>query len=285
MPWASIIELILSGDIALERIAPIKKDWRTCVAPVDPDAFHELIVSHGVKRVGAPDEWLTRNQASHILKIEETGAWALAKAGLMPKRKGVHAMFRRADVEAAARKYVFVAEMIDRTVFNIGHELGRWLKSVGVLPVQTLHEGRYPIYDRAEFERVLPLQPAQDTAPPERTARRISSKVKRDAVAAVKSGLAPHHVAKRIGADHTAVARWVAYADKHGDVQPAIKLEPFEADIRAIIDADPSISMHALWHVIKETKVKVGYGSVVRFVNTLGYSKNRKMERFAKRYS
>jgi hypothetical protein len=71
-----------------------------------------------------------------------------------------------------------------------------------------------------------------------------------------------------------AVTEWVAYYDKHGDVQPAGKLEGHEDYIRSAIKADPSISVHAFWQAFKKDRVEVGYKIMSKFIADLGYERD-----------
>jgi hypothetical protein len=176
-----------------------------------------------------------------MLGIEETAVWALAKEGILPRRHGDFAMFARQDVEAAARLYIFGPEMLDRSVFKIGHELNRWLKSREVEPTFAVRNGQCLVYDRARFEAVLAFQPKplDEISVPTRKKRRVPADEKQRAVEAVKSGLTPHHVALRMGVDHTAVAKWVRYFDETGKIQPAAKLDPYEEYITEKIELNP----------------------------------------------
>lgn len=88
-------------------------------------------------------------------------------------------MFSHADLEQVARWYVFGPEIVRRSVFNQKAELNRWLKSVGVLPVVSMRGTQGKVYDRAEFESVLHLQPKPLARSSRRNGRAIESRRRR----------------------------------------------------------------------------------------------------------
>ena len=166
--------------------------------------------------------------------------------------------------------------MLERSPFKVAHEVGRWLKSVGMEPISEWSKSVFPIYNRASFERALPSMPSalEDVQIQERASKRVSTELKRKAVEEVKKGLTPYLVSRRLGVSAKAVTEWVAYYDKHGDVQPAGKLEGHEDYIRSAIKADPSISVHAFWQAFKKDRVEVGYTIMSKFIADLGYERD-----------
>jgi hypothetical protein len=277
VPWPAIIALILSGDIQVELLRKDEREWRKRVAPVDIAVFERLVRLEQAERPPIKSVWVTRSHASQMLNIAEYSMRKVSDAGLLDgKRDGRSTVYKRADVEAAARKYVFLPEMLERSPFRAPHEVGRWLRSVGIEPLAEWSKAIFPIYDRAQFERALPTMPTaiENIKIETRPSKRVSTDVKRKAVAEVKTGLSPYFVARRLGVGSKAVYAWVAHFDEHGDVRPAGKLEGFEDYIVSALDADPTVSIHAFWQEFKKEKANVGYGILSKFIADLGYARD-----------
>jgi hypothetical protein len=277
VPWPAIIELILSGDIKIELLREDGNEWRRLAAPADVEAFETLVRLEQAKRPATQGAWVTRSHAAQMLNIADSSVWKLAVAGfLASKRDGRSAVYKRSDVETAARKFIFLPEMLERSPFKVEHEVGRWLRSVGIEPLSEWSKSVFPIYDRAGFERVLhSLPPALESVEiEERATKRVPTDVKRKAVEEVKKGLTPYFVSRRLGVSAKAVNEWVAYFDEHGHVQPAGKLEAHEDYIRSAIAADPSVSIHAFWQAFKKDKADVGYSIMSKFIADLGYERD-----------
>ncbi|WFU53612.1 transposase [Bradyrhizobium pachyrhizi] len=277
VPWTAIIELILSGDIKVELLRDDGNEWRKWVAPADIEAFETLVRLEQAKRPAALGAWVTRIQAAEMLNVAESSVWKVARAGFLhSKREGRGTVYRRSDVAAAARKFIFLPEMLERSPFKVEHEVGRWLKSVGIEPLSEWSKSVFPIYGRASFERVVSsLPPAiEDVEIEERAAKRVPTDVRRKAVAEVKTGLSVFFVARRLGVSAKALTAWVAHYNEHGEVPPAGKLDGHEDYIRSAIEADPSVSIHAFWQAFKKDKVKVGYTIMSKFIADLGYERD-----------
>ncbi|MCW2117174.1 MULTISPECIES: hypothetical protein [Bradyrhizobium] len=215
VPWPAIIELILSGDIRVELLRDEGNERRKWVAPVDVGDFVTVVRLEQAKRPAVPSAWMTRSQAAEMLNITESSVWKVARAGsLASKREG------RSDVATTVRKYIFLPEMLERSPFNVAHEVSRWLRSVGIEPISEWSKSVFPIYDRASFERVLPSMPPalKEIDLQEKTSKRVSTDVKWKAVEQVKTGLSPYFVSRRLGVSAKAVTEWVAHFDEYGDV-------------------------------------------------------------------
>jgi transposase-like protein len=277
VPWPMIIELILSGDIKVQLLRDAGAEWRKSVAPVDAEAFETLV---GIQQAGRPPEeagWVSRIQAAEMLNLAESSVWKVARAGfLSSKREGRATVYKRSDVAAAAQKYIFLPEMLERSPFKVEHEVTRWLRSEGIEPLFEWRKSVFPIYERVSFEHVFPSMPPalEKVEIQERASARVSTEVKRKAVGEVKKGLTPYFVSRRLGVSASAVTRWVAYYDEHGDVQPAGKLEVHEDHIRSALTANPSISINALWQALKKDRVEVGYETLSKFIADLGYERD-----------
>ncbi|MCL8483405.1 transposase [Bradyrhizobium denitrificans] len=277
VPWVAIIELLLSGDIEVELLRDNDKDWRKWVALADAEAFESLVRLEQAKRPVVQADWLSRSQAAEALNIAQSSVRKVAEAGfLSSKREGNHTLYKRSDVEATAEKYVFYPEMLDRSPFNVTHEIGRWLKSVGIEPLFEWGKGIFPIYDRATFERVLPSMPPapNEIELPERRTGRVPTAVRREAVKQVRTGLNVYFVARRLGVSAKALTEWVAYFNEHGDVPPVNKLEGREDYVRSAVEADPSRSVYALWQSLKKDGLDVGYTIMAKLITDLGYRRD-----------
>jgi hypothetical protein len=276
VPWPAIIELILSGDIAIELLHDKGLEWRKWVAPIDAEAFEVLVSAVRSKRSSRLDPWIPRQHAAQMLKITEASVYKLAASGrLNSKREGRHTVYSREDVAAAAKKYVFLPEMRDRSPFTVEHEVGRWLRSVGVFPVAEWSQGVFPVYDRNAFERILPSMPhaLADLEIEERPTHRVSTDVRRKSVAEVKAGLSAYFVARRLGVSAKALKAWVDHFDENGDVPKAGKMDGHEDRVRAAIEKNPSLSTHQLWLNFRQHE-KVGYGIFSAFIQQIGYKRN-----------
>jgi transposase-like protein len=166
--------------------------------------------------------------------------------------------------------------MLERSPFKVEQEVSRWLNSVGIEPHSKRSKNVFPIYERATFERVIPLMPSalEDVGIEKRASKRVPTEVKRKAVEEVKKGLAPYFVSRRLGVSAKAVTKWVADYDKHGDVQPASKLEGYEGYIRSAIEANPTVGISALRRASKKDGIGVGDETISKFIADLGYERD-----------
>ncbi|WP_370108044.1 helix-turn-helix domain-containing protein [Bradyrhizobium yuanmingense] len=285
-PWADIVEGITTGALRIYSKKPFGRDWRYAVTVDKAELGLFLERVGGPADPGGKEPWLTRDQAAQLLGVDETIVWLLGKQGFLTKREGHFAMFSRAEVKQVASRYVFGPEMIRRSVFGQGAQLNRWLNSVGVQPVATLRGKSAKVYDRLQFESVLHLQPKplDEVVMQPRQKHRISTLDKEQAIAAVRSGLTPHHVGQRMGLYHSTVARWVKEFDETGRLRPAGKFEPYVDAIIAMIEADPAHSTHALWKKFNKTNgLAVAYTSFSAFIAEIGFSRDPATKRLLRR--
>jgi transposase-like protein len=283
--WPDIVEGITAGTLRIHSKKPFGRDWRYAVTVDEAELGRFLDRVAGVGDPCGNEPWLTRDQAAQLLGVDETIVWGLGKHGFLTKREGHVAMFSRAEVERVASRYIFGPEMIRRSIFGQGAQLNRWLKSVGVLPVATLRGKNAKVYDRVQFESVLHLQPKplDEVVIQPRQKYRIPQKDKEQAIAAVRSGLTPHHVGQRMGVNPTTVARWVKEFEATGRIQPAGKLDPYATRIAQMIEASPARSTHALHlEFMKREQLKVAYTRFSSFIAELGYGRDPKSNRLQK---
>ena len=285
-PWADIVEGITTGALRIYSKKPIGRDWRYAVTVDEAELGRFLERVGGPAGPGGKESWLTRDQAAQLLGVDETIVWLLGKQGFLTKREGHFAMFSRAEVEQVASRYVFGPEMIRRSVFGQGAQLNRWLKTVGVQPVATLRGKSAKIYDRLQFESVLHLQPKplEEVVIQPRQKHRISLQDKEQAIAAVRNGLTPHHVAQRMGVYQSTVARWVKLFEASGRIRPGGKLDAYADLITSMIEADPSRTTKCLYaEFMSRQKMKVSYTRFSAFVAELGFARDADTRRLKRR--
>jgi transposase-like protein len=278
VPWAAIIAGIAGGDIPVHATKEFGRDWRYAMA-VERDRLLAVVGTHrpGPDEAGGSDPWLTRDAAAQVLGTDETTVWAMGREGVLPKRAGDFAMFARADVEAAARQYIFGPEMLQRSTFDDGRQLNAWLRSIGIELALVLRGGQISAFPREAFEAAIRLQPKapEEDSPPPRERRRVSPADKQRAIEAVTSGLSTYYVGKRMGIHHKSIAKWVKHFRETGKIEPAGKLDPHAGRIAAMIEADPSRSTYALWADFKENGgIDVAYTSFARFVAEIGFARD-----------
>lgn len=285
-PWADIVEGITTGALRIYSKKPFGRDWRYAVTVDKAELGRFLERVGGPTDPGGKESWLTRDQAAQLLGVDETIVWLLGKQGFLTKREGHFAMFSRAEVEQVASRYVFGPEMIRRSVFGQGAQLNRWLKTVGVQPVATLRGKSAKVYDRLQFESVLHLQPKplEEVVIQPRQKHRISLQDKEQAIAGVRSGLTPHHVAQRMGVNPTTVAKWMKAFEASGRIKPAGKLDPHAESITELIEEDSARSTYALHKDFMEReKIKVAYTCFSQFIRELGFARDPETRRLVRR--
>lgn len=285
-PWADVIEGIATGAVRIQAERPFGRDWRHAVT-VDQAKLEDFL-GKAAGRVAscAPETWLTRDQAAQILGVDETIVWGLGRQGFLSKRDGHAAMFSRNEVERVVRQYIFGPEMIRRSCFNQIAQLNRWLKSVGVLPLASLRGGNAKVYDRVQFESVLHLQPNPlgEIVIEPRPKHRITLQEKQKAIEAVRTGLTPHHVARRMGVWHTTVSKWVKEFEQTGLVRPAGKLDPYAERIVEMIAQEPARSTNALHKEFMEREqMKVAYTRFSKFIAELGFARDPETNRLRRK--
>ncbi|MHC2332163.1 hypothetical protein [Bradyrhizobium sp. USDA 4454] len=150
----------MSGDIRVELLRDDGNEWRKWVAPVDIEDFATLVRLEQAKRPAAQSTWLTRSQAAEMLNIAESSVRKVVRAGFCRKREGRSTIYKRSDVAITTRRYIFLPEMLEHSPFKVAHEVGRWLRSVGVEPISEWSKSAFPIYDKASVEHVRPSVPS-----------------------------------------------------------------------------------------------------------------------------
>jgi hypothetical protein len=273
-PWAAIVEGIVTGALRIQTEAPFGRDWRRAVSVDQSELESFLEQATRPATAGAQEAWLTRDQAAQMLGTDETVVWAMGRDGILPKRKGQVAMFARADVEAAAKRWIFGQEMSARTAFGNGRERNAWLRSIRIMPEFTLRDGRVSVYSRTQVEAALAVQPPRhdEVERPVRAGARVAADLKRQAIEAARSGLAAHYVGKRLGINHKSIIGWAQHFEKTGRIEPAGKLDPYADTIIAMIEADPARSTYALHRKFMEReKMNVAYTCFSSFITELGF--------------
>jgi hypothetical protein len=102
------------------------------------------------------DEWIGNQTTAEILGVTEVFVSLLAKAGHLD-RKGPdsHKLFDRGQVEAFAREYIFIPEILERARIARARDVRNWLAERGVGLGFELSPDRYLAFGRKRVEEVL----------------------------------------------------------------------------------------------------------------------------------
>jgi transposase-like protein len=281
IPWPTIIEMILSGDILIHRRREGSKNWQAAVAIDDPESFRQVVAAAAVAHAddGAKEDWLNTDEAALLLGCRNDTVADLQKEGLLHSKRGRSVFYKRAELEAIRREHVFGREMLARSVFEVHHELYSWLRSVGVVPKMNL-QGVDPIFDRAEFERALKSLPA----PPAKTTRKregrrlFTIEEKQRMVDAVRRGLPVNWVSRRMGGKAKSIAKWVEEFEKTGKISSAWKLEEHVDILKGIIASNPKQSFESVRRRLKDAGVDVSSSNIKTYSERMGYRRDRRGE-------
>jgi hypothetical protein len=155
--WGAVIAAIVSGKAAICQIPGDNKNWRTGAGTTDVRAFLKAVQAELCETDAAVlDDWIGNQTAAEILGISEVFISLLAKAGHLDRNgPSLHTLFDRGQVEAFARKYIFVPEIMERTVIARARDVRRWLAERGVKLAFELSPDRYLAFDRKTVEQVL----------------------------------------------------------------------------------------------------------------------------------
>jgi transposase len=267
VPWASIIELILAGDIVIRRSGGKSRDWRRNVTVEDLDRFRAIVERVPTEKATL-EAWINRDQVMQILGAPTLLITEMCTAGLLNPRPGRGLLFSRAEVEAVAKRYIFGPEMLRRSVFRINHELNRWLQSHGVEP-----EFRFkgsPIYDRKKFEASLPLlAPVLEKV--EKKERLYSIEEKKKFIDAVLGGSSIGAVCRMMGGSRRTIAKWVQDYRTNGEIKGNARLDGYEDVLHSILDRNPGLARKEIVDRLEESGIKVCTSSLYVFMKKLGY--------------
>jgi transposase len=271
VPWANIISLILAGDIIVVRSDSKSPDWRHNVTVDNLDEFCRVLESAESTPKLARAKWVSREQVARMLGISNLLlVTAMTEAGLLnPRRLDAALIYRRTEVEAAVKKYIFGPEMLKRTVFSVHHELNRWLSSRGVEPAFRLYQ-KSPIYFRKEFEQALSFQPPL-LQKLNRSGRFYSIEEKRRVIDAVTSGSPIGYVSRHMGCKLSLVTEWVEEYRTSGRIKGSGKLDGYEDTLHSIIKQNPKLVRREIQCRLEQEGVEVHMGSIFNFMKKLGY--------------
>ncbi|MEH2472394.1 transposase-like protein [Nitrobacteraceae bacterium AZCC 2299] len=269
--WATIISLILTGDIVVRRSGSRSNDWRRNVAIDDLNEFCRAVENAGGTEKGRREKWVSREQAAQILGVANLAVIGpMSGAGLLNPRiaGGVH-IYKRAEIEAAAKKYIFGPEMLERTVFNAYHELNRWLRSHGVEP-EFQFDGPILIFNRKAFDGVIPFQPPllQKLT---REGRFYSIEEKKQVVEAVLAGSPVGYVSRHMGCRLRLVVKWLEEYRASGQITSNTKLDGCRNRLHLIIEENPKLTRREIMRLLENEGVKVSANSIFRFMKKLDY--------------
>jgi hypothetical protein len=157
IPWGAVIAAIVSGKAVVHRIVGDNKNWRTGAGTSDVRAFLKAVHAElSESNSSVLDEWIGNQTTAEILGITEVFVSLLAKAGRLD-RKGPnsHKLFDRGQVEAFARKYIFVPEIMERAEISRARDVRNGLLRRGVGLAFELSPDRYLAFDRNPVEQAL----------------------------------------------------------------------------------------------------------------------------------
>ena len=282
IPWPTIIELILSGDILIHRRRKNGKNWQGAIAIDDPESFRQVVAAAADARAdeGAMGDWLSTHEAALLLGCRKDTVAELQKEGMLHSQRGSTCFYKRTELEKFRRKYVFGREMLARSVFEVHHQLYRWLRSEGVVPEKMKLRGIDPIFDRAEFERALNSLPA---APPKTTKREgrglFTIEEKQRMVDAVQLGFPVNWVSDRMGGKPKSIAKWVEEFESTGKISSAWKLEEHQDTLKRIIARDPKQTLVSVRRRLEDDGVvKVSKSALDAYLKQIGYRRNHRGE-------
>lgn len=156
LPWAAIVAAIAAGDVEVFAGGDKRGTIRQSLVVADVKAFLVGVRRHMRHDSISTDDWISASTAAEILKISDPLFYRLVgrrpdvlKAG----REGAKP-YRRADVEAAARKLVFTAEVAEKTMESL-RGVRKLLAGLGIEPVVALEDNKDFAYDRGAVEPVV----------------------------------------------------------------------------------------------------------------------------------
>ncbi|CAL8969089.1 hypothetical protein RHODGE_RHODGE_03524 [Rhodoplanes serenus] len=160
VPWDAVIAAIVSGKAAVRQHFGRNRNWLTAVSVADVGRFVEAVTAEIGEAPISADAWIGNQVAAEILGVTEVTVWKLAKAGRLA-RKGADPLkaFARADVEALAREFVFVPEIVRHAGIARARDVPAWLREHGIEPAFTLEENRGFAFRRERVEVLLDHKP------------------------------------------------------------------------------------------------------------------------------
>lgn len=157
VPWGAVIAAIVSGKAAVCPVAGDNKNWRTGAGTTDVRAFLKAVQAElSQSNVSVLDEWIGNQTTAEILGVTEVFVSLLAKAAHLERNgPNSHKLFDRGQVEAFARKYIFIPEILERARISRARDVRTWLAERGADLEFELSPDRYLAFDRKRVEEVL----------------------------------------------------------------------------------------------------------------------------------
>jgi transposase len=156
LPWAAIVAAIAAGDVEVFAGGDKRGTIRQSLVVADVKGFLAGVRRHMQHERISIDEWISASTAAEILKVSDPLFYRLVgrRPDLLKAAREGSKPFRRADVEAAARKLVFTAEVAEKTMESV-RGVRKLLARLGIEPVVALEENKDLAYDRGAVEPVL----------------------------------------------------------------------------------------------------------------------------------
>jgi hypothetical protein len=157
VPWGAVISAIVSGKVVICRIPGANKTWRTGAGTTDVRGFLKAVQAELCETDAAVlDDRIGNQTVAEILGITEVFVSLLAKGGYLDRNgPALHKLFDRGQVEAFARKYIFIPEIMERASIARARDVRGWLALRGVKLGFELSQDRYLAFDRQAVEKVL----------------------------------------------------------------------------------------------------------------------------------
>jgi hypothetical protein len=150
----------------------------------------------------------------------------LVTQGYLKARKGA-TPFHRADVEALAKRIVFLPEVMRLSGYISHPGVKSWLENTGIRPLFSLKTGGVPVFDRATIEEHVARAEFVPGAHPRWIKRKLLGMVDR--------GNSVHQASMMCGVSYATGKRWASTAKPHGAVRGNREAYPL-ATKRKLID-------------------------------------------------
>jgi transposase len=175
----------------------------------------------------------------------------LVAHGYLTDRKGP-TPFHRADVEALAKRIVFLPEVMRLSGYISEPGIKSWLKNAGIKPLFSLKKGGVPVFDRGVIEDHVARAEFVPGAHPRW--------IKRKLLGIVDRGNSVHQASIMCGVSYATGKRWAAAAKPHGAVRGNREAYPIATKRKLIkvVEAGLNIRQAAI-------KCGVNYGTAQRW--------------------
>ncbi len=155
LPWAAIVSAIAAGDVEVFAGGDKRGTIRQSLVVADINAFLVGVRKHIRHNNISTDEWVSASTAAEILRVSDPLYYRLVarRPDVLKARRDGAKPYRRTEVEAAAKKYVFTAEVAELAMESL-RSVRSFLRGYGIDPVLALDANKDFAYPRSS---VVPL--------------------------------------------------------------------------------------------------------------------------------